>query len=99
MTEKKINFQVPSSRNTYCELKRLATGYRISFFKEGKALNSYNITEREIDREKLRGLAIKAGIDDWYSLSGPYDVADEILRQWHKHFEKKPGLLHKLFGK
>ncbi|MHA1227232.1 MAG: hypothetical protein ACTSPV_10865 [Candidatus Hodarchaeales archaeon] len=99
MTQKKINFQVPSSRNTYCELKKLSSGYQISFFKEGRPLKSFKITERDIDREKLRGIAIKAGIDDWYSLSGPYDVADEILRQWHKHFEKKTGLLGRLFGK
>ena len=36
----------------------------------------------------LRELAVKSGIE-FYALSGPYDAADELIRQYKKNFEKK----------
>ncbi len=93
----KIRFQVPSSRNHFCEMRRIKEGYRLTFFNVGKKIKTVEITESQIDREYLRKLSVNAGIE-FYALSGPYDCSDAILRQWTKHFEKK-GFLQRLFGK
>ncbi len=92
----KIRFQVPSSRNYFIEMIKSKKGYHLTFFKMGSKLKTITIEENQLDREYLRKLAVNAGID-FYALTGPYDVADEILRQWHKHFKKK-GLLRRLLG-
>lgn len=93
----KIRFQIPSSRNHFCEMQKTEEGYRLTFFDVGKKLKTVSISENQIDRESLRKIAVNAGIE-FYALTGPYDCSDEILRQWHKHFKRK-GLLGKLFGK
>ncbi|MFX0084472.1 MAG: hypothetical protein ACFFAU_02260 [Candidatus Hodarchaeota archaeon] len=93
----KIRVQVPSSRNYFCEIKSEKTGYHLTFFHIGKKINELSFTEDQLDREYLRKLAVKVGIE-FYALTGPYDFADEILRIWHKHFKKK-SLLEKLFKK
>ncbi len=94
--KRKIRFQVPSSRNYFVEMIKSKIGYQLTFFKMGSKLKTISIEENQLDREYLRKMAINAGID-FYALTGPYDVADEILRQWHKHF-KKTGLLRRLLG-
>ena len=93
----KIRFQVPSSRNHFCEMRRIKEGYSLTFFNVGRKIKTVEITESQIDREYLRKLSVNAGIE-FYALSGPYDCSDAILRHWHEHFEKK-GLLQRLFGK
>ncbi|UCE12239.1 MAG: hypothetical protein JSV04_08530 [Candidatus Heimdallarchaeota archaeon] len=93
----KIRFQIPSSRNHFCEMQKTEGGYQLTFFDVGKKLKTVNITEDQIDREYLRKLSVKAGVN-FYALTGPYDCSDEILRQWHKHFKKK-GFFGRLFGK
>jgi len=55
-----------------------------------------HVTKAQLDREFLRKVAVNTGIE-FYALTGPYDVADEILNQWHDHFEKK-GFLRRIFG-
>jgi hypothetical protein len=93
----KIRFQVPSSRNYFCEIKSEKTSYHLIFFHVGKKINEKSFTEDQLDREYLRKLAVNVGIE-FYALTGPYDFADEILRLWHKHFKKKT-LLERLFRK
>ncbi len=93
----KIRFQVPSSRNHYCEMRRTKEGYRLTFFNVGRKLKTIEFTESQLDREYLRKLSVNVGIE-FYALTGPYDCSDEILRQWHKHFKRK-GFLQRLFGK
>ncbi|MFX0015688.1 MAG: hypothetical protein ACFFB2_12200 [Promethearchaeota archaeon] len=93
----KIRFQVPSSRNHYCEMQKTKEGYRLTFFNVATKLKTIEITESQLDREYLRKMAVNSGIE-FYALTGPYDCSDEILRKWHKHFKKK-GLLRRLLGK
>ena len=71
-------------------------GYKLNFYNQEKKIQSINITEAQLDREFLRKVAVNTGIE-FYALTGPYDVADEILNQWHEHFKKK-GLFKRLFG-
>ncbi|MFX0125170.1 MAG: hypothetical protein ACFFAE_16175 [Candidatus Hodarchaeota archaeon] len=92
----KIRFQVPSSRNHYCEMQKIKEGYRLTFFNVNKKIKTLEITETQLDREYLRKLSVNAGIE-FYALTGPYDCSEEILRQWHKHFRKK-GFFQRLFG-
>ena len=91
----KIRFQIPSSRNYYCEIIKTKSVYRMSFFHVGEKIKELTFTESQLDREFFRKMAINVGID-FYALTGPYDFADEILRHWHKHFKKK-GLLERMF--
>ncbi|UCG03174.1 MAG: hypothetical protein JSW11_04125 [Candidatus Heimdallarchaeota archaeon] len=93
----KVRFQVPSSRNHYCEMQKIKEGYRLTFFNLGNKIKTFIITESQLDREYLRKLSVNTGIE-FYALTGPYDCSDEILRQWHKHFKKK-GLLQRFLGK
>ncbi len=93
----KIRFQVPSSRNYFCEIKNVKTNYYLTFFHEGDKINEKTFTENQLDREYLRKIAVNIGIE-FYALTGPYDFADEVLRLWHKHYKKK-GLLQRLFKK
>ena len=78
-------------------MEKIDSGYSLDFFHEGKKLKRIQISNQDINRETLRRLAINIGIE-FYALSGPYDAADEILRQWHKHFKEK-GILKRIFGK
>ncbi|MFX0052538.1 MAG: hypothetical protein ACFE8U_14740 [Candidatus Hermodarchaeota archaeon] len=94
---KKIRFQLPSSRNHFCEMSESNGGYKITFFNITRKLKTIEISEAQLDRQYLHKISINAGIE-FYALTGPYDTADEILRQWHKHFEKK-GFLRRLLGK
>ncbi|MHA2293813.1 MAG: hypothetical protein ACXACK_16750 [Candidatus Hodarchaeales archaeon] len=71
-------------------------GYKLVFFQLGQKIKTFSITENQIDREYLRKMAVNVGIN-FYALTGPYDVADEILRQWHKYFEKK-GFFSRFLG-
>ena len=93
----KIRFQVPSSRNYFCEIKNEKTNYYLTFFQEGNKINKKTFTENQLDREYLRKIAVNIGIE-FYALTGPYDFADEVLRLWHKHYKKK-GLFQRLFKK
>ena len=91
----KIRFSIPSSRNHFCEMIKTDNGYKLTFFQESIKLKAFEINEYQINREYLRKISIKAGIE-FYALSGPYDSADEILIQWKKNFEKK-GFFQRLF--
>ena len=90
----KYRFQVPSSRNYFCEIIKIKTGYKLTFFHVGQKIKEFEIIEDQIDREYLRKMEIKIGIE-FYALTGPYDFADELLRIWHKHYKKK-GLLERI---
>jgi len=98
MNNQKVSFRVPSTSNTNCIMEKDSQKYSLTFYKEGQQLSKIIITEDEIDRESLRKIAIKSGISEWYSLSGPYDLADEILRVWHRNFKKK-SVLKRILGK
>ncbi|WP_455463871.1 hypothetical protein [Candidatus Hodarchaeum mangrovi] len=98
MNNHKISFRVPSTSNTSCIMEKDSQKYSLTFYKEGQQLSKIMITEEEINRESLRKVAINSGINDWYSLSGPYDVADEILRVWHRNYKKK-SFLKRILGK
>jgi hypothetical protein len=73
------------------------SGYDLVFFQSSNKVKTVAISERQLDRHYLHKIAVSIGIE-FYALTGPYDVADEILRQWHKNFEDK-GFLQRLFGK
>ncbi|MFX0174410.1 MAG: hypothetical protein ACFE9L_21235 [Candidatus Hodarchaeota archaeon] len=94
---KKIRFQLPSTRNHFCEMRKTDGGYKITFFNMTRKLKTIEISEAQLDRQYLHKVSINAGIE-FYALTGPYDTADEILRQWYTHFEKK-GLLSRLLGR
>lgn len=96
-SNQKVRFQVPSSRNHFCEMQKTKVGYQLTFFNVSEKIKVAEISESQLDREYLRKLAVNTGIE-FYALTGPYDCSDEILRQWHKHFKKK-GFLQKLLGK
>ena len=95
MSNKKVRFQLPSSREYFCEMSSNETGYELTFYKANTRLKAVKITEAQLDREFLRKLAVNVGIE-FYALTGPYDCADAILRQWHQNFKKK-GFLQRLF--
>ena len=84
----KVRFQLPSSRNYFCEMSRIDEGYELIFYQAITRIKTFHITEAQIDRQYLHKIAVNVGID-FYALTGPYDCADKILRQWHKHFKKK----------
>ncbi len=90
----KLRFQIPSSRNYYCEIVKTKSTYKLSFFHVGEKIKELVFFENQLDREFLRKMAVNVGIN-FYALSGPYDFADEILRLWHKHFKKK-GLIERI---
>lgn len=90
-------FQLPSARNYFCEMKKTDTGYSLVIFHESEKLVTLSLTNQDINREILRKYAVNSGIE-FYALSGPYDAADEILRQWHRHFKEK-SILKRIFGK
>ena len=94
---KKVRFQLPSSRNYFCEMSKNPSGYELVFFQSSNKVKTVAITERQLDRHYLHKVAVSIGIE-FYALTGPYDCADAILRQWHKNFEKK-GFLQRIFGK
>ena len=94
---KAIRFQLPSSRNYFCEMTKTSSGYELIFFQSSTKLKTVIISERQLDRHYLHKTAVGIGIE-FYALTGPYDCADEILRQWHKNFENK-GFLQRIFGK
>jgi len=93
----RIRFQLPSSRNYFCEMSKTPSGYELVFFQASKMIKNVAISERQLDRHYLHKIAVGIGIE-FYALTGPYDCADEILRQWHKNFEDK-GFFQRLFGK
>lgn len=95
-TSNKLRFQLPSARNHFCEMTKINEGYKLTFFNQERKIRSENITEAQLDREFLRKIAVSSGIE-FYALTGPYDVADEILNQWHENFKRK-GLFSRLFG-
>ena len=78
-------------------MEKIENGYSLVIFREDKRLKKIILSEQDINREILRKHAINIGIE-FYALSGPYDAADEILRQWHKYFNKK-SFLKRLFEK
>ncbi|MFW9853749.1 MAG: hypothetical protein ACFFFG_01720 [Candidatus Thorarchaeota archaeon] len=92
-----VRFQVPSCRNYYLEMSQTSVGYQFELFRSGHRIKSFQVTEADFTRENLRKTAANSGIE-FYALSGPYDMADEILRQWKKHFQKK-GFLQRLLRK
>ncbi len=94
---KRVRFQLPSSRNYFCEMSKNPSGYELVFFHSSTKKKTVVISEKQLDRHYLHKIAVNIGIE-FYALSGPYDCADEILRQWHKNFEEK-GFLQRLFGK
>ena len=94
---KRVRFQLPSSRNYFCEMAKSPTGYELVFFQSSNKVKTVTITERQLDRHYLHKVAVSIGIE-FYALTGPYDCADEILRQWHENFENK-GFLQRIFGK
>ncbi len=97
VSDEKIRFQLPSSQNYFCEMKRIETGYELIFYQAITRIKTIHITEAQIDRQFLHKVAVNVGID-FYALTGPYDCADEILRQWHKHFKKKRWI-DRIFGR
>ena len=94
---KRIRFQLPSSRNYFCEMAESPSGYELVFFQSSTKLKTVSISEKQLDRHYLHKIAVGIGIE-FYALTGPYDCADEILRQWHKNFENK-GFFQRFFGK
>ena len=94
---KRVRFQLPSSRNYYCEMTKNPSGYELVFFQSSTKKKKVVIREDQLDRHYLHKIAVSIGIE-FYALTGPYDVADEILRQWAKNFEDR-GFLQKIFGK
>ena len=94
---KPLRFQLPSSRNYFCEMTKKPSGYELAFFKSINKIKTAFIQEQQLDRQYLHKIAVDAGIE-FYALTGPYDCADEILRQWHRNFKEK-GFFQKLFGK
>ena len=96
-TNKRIRFQLPSSRNYFCEMTKIPSGYELEFFQSSTKIKTVTISEKQLDRHYLHKIAVSIGIE-FYALTGPYDCADEILRRWHKNFEER-GFLQRLFGK
>ena len=94
---KTVRFQLPSSRNYYCEMTKKPSGYELVFFRSTDKIKTVNLQELQLDRHYLHKLAVNVGIE-FYALTGPYDCADEILRQWHENFKEK-GFFQKLFNK
>ena len=94
---KRVRFQLPSSRNYFCEMAKKPSGYELVFFQSSTKIKTVTVNEKQIDRHYLHKIAVSIGIE-FYALTGPYDVADEILRQWQKNFEGK-GFFQRLFGK
>jgi hypothetical protein len=76
-------------------MTKIKEGYRLTFFNTTRKLKTIEISEAQLDRQYLHKISINAGIE-FYALTGPYDAADEILRQWEKHFEKK-GFFSRIF--
>jgi hypothetical protein len=78
-------------------MSQIPEGYNLEFYQSMTKIKTISITEAQLVRQYLHKLAINVGIN-FYALTGPYDCADEILRQWHKHFKKK-GWLERLFNR
>ena len=78
-------------------MTKLPEGYNLEFYQSMTKIKTISITEDQLVRQYLHKLAINVGIN-FYALTGPYDCADEILRQWHKHFKKK-GWIERLLGR
>jgi len=94
---KRVRFQLPSSRNYFCEMTKKPSGYELVFFQSSTKVKTVIISEQQLSRHYLHKVAVSIGIE-FYALTGPYDCADAILRQWQKNFEDR-GFLQRLFGK
>jgi hypothetical protein len=77
--------------------KREKERYDLVFYKENTKLRTATISEAQLSRQALHKIAVNTEIN-FYALTGPYDCADEILRQWNKHFKKR-SWLERIFGK
>ena len=97
MSSNKIRFQLPSSTDYFCEMSGIKGGYKLVFYQSIKKIKTITITEAQLDRQFLHKVTVNVGIN-FYALSGPYDCADEILRQWHRHFKRK-SWKQRLFGR
>lgn len=71
--------------------------YDLVFYRENTKIRTAKISDAQLSRQALHKIAVNTEIN-FYALTGPYDCADEILRQWNKHFKKK-SLLERIFGK
>ncbi len=78
-------------------MSEIKGGYNLVFYQTMTKIKTISITEAQLDRQFLHKMAVNVGIN-FYALTGPYDCADEILRQWHKHFKKK-GWKQRIFGR
>jgi hypothetical protein len=78
-------------------MAKTPTGYELVFSQASSKVKTVIISEKQLDRHYLHKIAVSIGIE-FYALTGPYDVADAILRQWHANFEDR-GFLHRIFGK
>jgi hypothetical protein len=75
-------------------MTQTSLGFRLELFSSSTKIRSFQVSEEQFTRETLRKVAANSGIE-FYALSGPYDMADEILKQWKKNFQKK-GFLQRL---
>ena len=84
-----VKFWLPASRQYYCIMTKVKETYTLKFYHEGKFLKNLVLSDHEITRENLRKHAVATIGIEFYSLSGPYDMADAILQHYHNLNKKK----------
>lgn len=84
-----VKFWLPASSQYYCIMVKAKETYTIKFYHEGKLLKTLVLADHEMIRENLRKHAVATVGINFYSLSGPYDVADAILQHYHNLNKKK----------